>query len=525
MTKIHTGIIGGLAIALAVVLTAPFKLASPVNAQTGAPAWETVKTEVPVGKSVRLEIRLIGAGANPVTSGVTVTSTRLDMGPDGMATMTAPLRPAASATPGVLAFDADLAMAGRWALTISAKVEGQPKPVSGKVVFTAVEKRSETPPPASGTGGERKIAYYRNPMGLPDVSPVPKKDPMGMDYIPVYADAVSGPPGTVRIGLDKVQRAGVRTEAVNRRDLTRTVRAVGRVVSDESRLAVVAVRFNGFIEELLVPLTGTEVRAGHPLVRVWIESPEILQKQADFLTSLRAKPDRPGDPERAEQNLRMFGIPDQAMEQLRRRGQPIRSVVLTAPSHGTVIEKPAIVGMRFSTGDTLFRIADHSKVWIMAQVPERDLAFVRVGQKTRVTLRALPELSLESPVAFIYPELDASTRTALLRVELPNPDGRLHIGLYADVAIASGIADGPVLAVPESAVIDSGTRRVAFVAKGEGLFEPRDLDLGRRGNGFVEVRAGLAEGEQIVVKGNFLVDAESNLRAALATFTAPKTQP
>lgn len=525
MTKVHAMIAGGLAVALAGALTAMLNFALPVNAQSETPVWEAVKAEVPVGKSVRLEIRLIGAGANPVMSGVTVTSTRLDMGPDGMATMTAPLRPVSSAMPGIIAFETDLVMAGRWALTVSAKVEGQPKPVTGKVIFTAVEKRSESPSPANGTVSERKIVYYRNPMGLPDVSPVPKKDPMGMDYIPVHADEVSGRPGTVRIDPDKVQRAGVRIETVGRRNLARTVRAVGNIVSDESRLAVFTVRFNGFIEELLVPLTGTDVRAGQPLVRVWIESPEILQKQADFLTSLRGRTDRQGDTERAEQNLRLFGIPDQALEQLRRRGQPIRSIVLMAPTQGTVIDKPAVVGMRFAAGDTLFKIADHSRVWVMAQVAERDLAHVRVGQTGRVTFRALPGLALEGPVAFIYPELDKTTRSALLRIELPNPDGRLHIGLYADVAIGAGVSDDPVLAVPEAAVIDSGTRQVAFVAKGDGLFEPRDLNLGRRGHGFVEVREGLAEGERIVASGNFLIDAESNLRAALATFAAPKTQP
>ena len=522
MKRAHAVIAGGLAITLATVLISSFELLSVGIAQTG-PAWEAVKAEVPVGKSVRLEVRLTGAGSPPAASGITVTSTRLDMGPDGMKTMTVPVRPVASATPGVLAFETDLVMAGRWALTISAKVEGQSKPVSSTVIFTVVEKKSEASP--AGAGGERKIIYYRNPMGLADVSSAPKKDSMGMDYIPVYADEVSGPPGSVRISVEKVQRAGVRTESVGRRDLRQTVRAVGSIVSDETRLSTVTVKFSGFVEELLVASTGAEIRAGQPLARVWIESPEMLQKQADYLTSLRGRSERQGDAERAEKNLRLFGFPEQAIEQLRRTGDPIRSIVLTAPTHGTVIEKPAMVGMRFAVGETLFRIADHSKVWVMAQVAERDLGLVQVGQKGRVTLRAFPGVSIEGPVAFIYPELDTATRTALLRIELPNRDGRLHIGLYADVAIETAAADGQVLAIPQSAVIDSGTRRVAFVAKEEGLFEPRDLVLGRRGNGFVEVREGLTDGERIVVSGNFLIDAESNLRAALATFQAPKAQP
>jgi Cu(I)/Ag(I) efflux system membrane fusion protein len=436
-----------------------------------------------------------------------------------MATMTAKLRPVASTFAGVLAFEAELVMAGRWALTLTATVEGQPKPVTGVVVFTAVNKKSEAP-----SSGERKILYYRNPMGLADVSTAPKKDSMGMDYIPVYADEVSAPDGTVRISLDKVQRAGVRTEAVARRSLARSVRSVGTIVPDESRLAVVTAKFGGFVEELFVPLTGVDVRAGQPLMRVWIESPEILQKQADFLTALRGGPDRAADAERAARNLRLFGISDPVIERLRQTREGVRSIVLTAPSNGTVLEKPAVVGMRFAPGDRLFRTADLSTVWMMTQVTERDLALIRIGQKAQITLKAYADAPIDGRVAFIYPEIEMPTRTARVRIELPNRDGNLRAGLYGDVTIDAQADGGPVIAVPASAIIDSGTRRVAFVAKDDGVFEPRNLILGRRGNGYVEVREGLAENEKIVVSGNFLIDAESNLRAALAAFTASEAQ-
>ncbi len=361
-------------------------------------------------------------------------------------------------------------------------------------------------------------------MGLPDTSPTPKKDWMGMDYIPVYADEANDAPGTVRISLEKVQRAGVRTEEVVRRNLTRTVRAVGTVEPDESRLAVVTAKFNGFVEELFVPVTGATVRAGVPLMRVWIESPEILQKQSDFLIALRGTPYRAEDAERAIRNLRLFGIPESLIGRLRETREPVRSIVLTAPADGTVMQKPAVVGMRFGAGDTLFRTADLSKVWVMAQVPERDLALVRIGQSARITIKAYADAPREGRVAFVYPQLDSPTRTAQIRIELANGDGRLKAGLYADVEIEAR-SDETSVAIPDSAVIDSGQRRVAFVEKGDGIFEPRELTLGRRGNGFVEVRDGIVEGERVVVTGNFLIDAESNLRAALATFTAPQAAP
>jgi Cu(I)/Ag(I) efflux system membrane fusion protein len=510
-----TLLFGGAAAALAAAL---FALPAPTDAQDAPVSWQAVKAEVPVGKSVRLELKLAGADGRAVAQGVTVTSTRLDMGPDGMKTMTAPLRPVASPSPGVVAFDTDLVMAGRWALTISANVAGQPKPVSGVVVFTAVEKRSEAAP-APASGAPRKALYYRNPMGLPDVSPVPKKDPMGMDYIAVYEDEASGPPGTVRISLDKVQRAGVRTEAVARRALSRTVSAVGTIVPDESRVAVVTAKFSGFVEELYVATTGAEVRAGMPLMRIWIESQDLLRKQSDYLVALRASPPRPSDVERAAQTLRLFGIPGAAIDNLARAGEPVRSLVVTAPRTGTVLEKPALAGMRFDPGSVLFRTADLTTVWVTAEVAERDLGAVRPGQTARVTLKAYPDAAATGTVAFVYPELNMATRTAPVRIELPNRDGLLKAGLYADVEIAAEVGNGPVIAVPNSAIIDSGRRRVAFVAKDDGMFEPRDLALGRRGDGFVEVREGLAEGERIVVAGNFLIDAESNLRAALAAFT------
>ena len=508
---------GGLALVaagLAVIFVSPH----PGIAASDEPKWEAVNAEVPTGKAVRLEARLIGAGGTPVASSITVTSKRLDMGPDGMPTMAAPLKPIlGGGEPGVVAFEADIAMAGRWALTITAKVEGQPKPVTGVVVFTASEKRSDAAPVAPAAG-ERRIVYYRNPMGLPDTSPVRRKDSMGMDYIPVYEDEVSGTAGTIRISPEKIQRAGVRTAVVGRHALVQSVRGAGTITADERRLAVLTAKFNGFVEELFVSLTGAHVRKGDPLIRVWINSQEILQKQADYLGALKGDS---RDIERAAGNLRLFGIPDEVIAGLRRTGRPVRSMTLNAATAGTVMEKPAVVGMQFEQGSTLFRIADLSTVWVIARVAERDLPAIAIGQRATITLNADSSRPIDGRIAFVYPELDMSTRTAVVRIEVPNSGGKLKVGQYADVAIEATLTEAPVIAVPNSAVMDSGTRQVAFVAKDGGVFEPRDVVLGLRGVHFVEVRKGLFEGERIVVTGNFLIDAESNLRAAINGLTVP----
>ena len=508
---------GGIMIAAIAVAATLFTTQITVG-QT-APHWEAVSAQVVTGRNVRLTARLLGANGQPVASAIMVTASRLDMGPDGMQTMTSELRQVATTEPGTVVFETDIAMAGRWALRLTSTVAGQAQPVTGVVVFTAAQQRSDATP-AAPAAGERRVLYYRNPMGLADVSPTPKRDSMGMAYIPVYADDLNGPPGTVRISPEKIQRAGVRTQRVERRSLAQDIRAVGSVVHDESRLAVTTVKFGGFVEELFVPTTGAHVTAGQPLLRVWIESKDLLDKEVDYLFALR----RGDDTSREENNLRIFGVPEQVIDELRRTKLPARSVVLTAPLDGIVLEKPAIVGMRFNPGDMLYKTADHSKVWVLAQVAEHDLSLLKPGQRARISLTAFAGETFDGRVALVYPELDAATRTATVRIEVPNDNLRIKPGQYADVIIEAATSQGAVIAVPRSAIIDSGSRQVAFVAKGNGAFEPRELKLGARGEDFVAVRSGLKVGENVVVAGNFLLDAESNLQTALRSFEAPQVQ-
>jgi Cu(I)/Ag(I) efflux system membrane fusion protein len=378
--------------------------------------------------------------------------------------------------------------------------------------------------------GERKVLYYRNPMGLPDTSPVPKKDAMGMDYIPVYeGEEPSAKAGTVKISLDKVQLLGVRTEPAAERELRRALQAVGTIQANERQLYKVTPRFEGWIDKLHVNTTGQAVAKGQPLMEVY--SPELVAAQDEYLIALRAIEDtRSSGPEAqavmqrlAEgvlRRLRNWGISESELDRLRKEGQPRQLLTYRSPVAGVVLQKPSVQGMRFMPGEALYEIADLSSVWLVAEVFERDLGLVKLGQEARLRILAYPDREFAGKVVFIYPTLEPDTRTARVRIELANRGGLLKPAMYGTVQLAAGHPRGKVLAIPDSAVLDSGTRQVVLVQRGEGLFEPRDVKLGMRADGYAEVREGVEAGEQVVVRANFLIDAESNLKAALETFGA-----
>jgi len=390
-----------------------------------------------------------------------------------------------------------------------------------EISFEPAAKKTAAP-----AGGPRRILYYRNPMGLPDTSPAPKKDWMGMDYIPVYEGEEQDDGKTVRVSLDKIQRSGVRTEAVEARVIVHPVRAVGTVMHDESRLTIVTMRSDGYIEDLFVNRTGQHVHAGEPLFRVY--SPDIQRAQIDLLVAMGSSrgggisaSDTNRNVEGALQRLRNLGIPESRIKEVRDTGSNPRTLDWPAPATGDVVEKRVVNGQRVKAGDELYRIADHTHVWVIADVAESDLAVLKKGTRATVAFRAYPMQPVEGEVTFIYPELKAETRTARVRIEVPNPDGRLKVDMYADVVFRSG-GEAAVAAVPVSAVIDSGTRQVVLVSKGEGRFEPRPVKLGARGDGYVEILEGVRKGEDVVTSATFLIDAESNLKAALQSFTQPE---
>jgi membrane fusion protein, copper/silver efflux system len=369
--------------------------------------------------------------------------------------------------------------------------------------------------------GERKILYYRNPMGLADTSPTPKKDSMGMDYIPVY-EGEDDDGNTVKLSLGKIQRSGVRTEPAEKRLMIRQVRAVGTVAYDERRLTIVTLRSDGYIEDLFVNTTGQPVRAGEPLFRVY--SAQIQQAQTDLIVAVRAVKrgmvGSEGDRalEGAMQRLRNLAVPEARIHDVHENGVNPRTIDWPAPANGTVIVKRVINGQRVVAGDELYRIADTSTIWVIADVAEADLAMIRQGTRAVVTFRAYPMQPVEGEVTLIYPEVKPETRTARVRIEVANPDGRLKADMYADVVFRTGDDHSPVVTVPHDAVINSGTQQVVFVARGEGRFEPRKVKVGRRSDGYCEVLEGLREGEEVVTSATFLIDSESNLRAALKSF-------
>jgi Cu(I)/Ag(I) efflux system membrane fusion protein len=386
------------------------------------------------------------------------------------------------------------------------------------------------PPPAAhtaqdGSAPARKVLYYRHPMGLPDTSPVPKKDEMNMDYIPVYEGDVP-PANMVKISLDKVQKLGVRTEPVSERNVERTVRAVGVIEPNERRIFTIAPKFEGWIERLYANATGEPVGRGQPLMDVY--SPGLVATQEEYLIAWRGlqslKDAAPEVQSRMRdlvdsslQRLSYWDISREEIERLQRDGRATRTLVLRSRVSGVVLEKMAFEGMRFMPGEVLYRIGDLSMVWLIADIFEQDLPLLSVGQSVNIALPAFPGRSFTGKVIFIYPTLNTGTRTARVRIEIGNPDGALRPGMYASLELMD-VPRNAALTVPDSAVLDSGTRRVVIVERGAGLFEPREVRLGMRGESYVEVLEGVTAGERVVVAANFLIDAESNMKSALGAF-------
>jgi Cu(I)/Ag(I) efflux system membrane fusion protein len=375
---------------------------------------------------------------------------------------------------------------------------------SEDVSFDKVESPAAAEVQSEKPAGNRKVLYYRNPMGLPDVSKTPKRDSMGMDYIPVY-EGEDDDSATVRLSPGKIQRAGVRTEPAAMRVIAEPVRAPGTIQFDERRVAVISLRTEAYIETVGNVTTGSEVHKGDPLVRLFSQT--IANAAAEYLTS--------GVPIR----LLNLGVPEQFIAEVKRRHEVPLTFTWPAPRDGIVLERNVVDGQRLAPGDVLFRIADHSAVWVMVDVAERDLAAVAEGQPVTMRVRSHPDRTFTGKVGLVYPRLNPATRTVPVRIELANPDLLLKPNMYADAEIDTG-SGAPVLAVPDSAVIDSGDRQVIIIDKKNGRFEPRAVQLGRRGTGYVEVRNGVTSGEAVVTTANFLIDAESNLKSALQSLSA-----
>ncbi len=403
---------------------------------------------------------------------------------------------------------------------------------------TAARVTAATAPAAKQ---ERKPLYYRNPMGLPDTSPTPKKDSMGMDYVPVYQDEQTGqneqdgqggaPKNQIRISTAKVQKLGVKTEVASLRFLDRLVRASGRIEPDERRIYDIAPKFEGYIERLLVNATGQPVRKGQPLFEVY--SPELVSAQREYAIAAQGVGALKGADDEAQAGMRALAAASLArlknwdisaaqLKALAKSEETKRTLSFLSPVTGVVTEKKALAGMRFMPGESLYQVTDLSTVWVLADVFEQDIGQVKPGAEARIKIDAYPGKVFQGAITYVYPTLNSETRTVPVRIRMTNPGGLLKPGMFAQVEL-SVAPKAKVLTVPVSAVIDSGTRSIVLVqtreGRAEGRFEPRQVKLGAKSDDYVEVLDGVRAGERVVVAANFLIDAESNLEAAISGFS------
>lgn len=365
-------------------------------------------------------------------------------------------------------------------------------------------------------GGD--VAYYTCSMHPSVKSQTEGACPIcSMDLTPVTQEEVQT--GVVRVDAQRRQEIGVRTAPVVARRVETTIRAVGTVTYDETRLSAVSLKYEGWIERLYVEETGQPVRRGEPLLALY--SPALLSAQEELLTALASqRAARETElPERADylvaasrRRLSLWDLSVRQIDEIARTGQPVKSVPVFSPVSGFVVEKNIVEGQAVEPGETLYRIAGLDRVWIDAEVYESELPLVRVGQAVEVTFPYLPGKSFSGRVGYIYPYLEGGTRTGKVRVELPNPGLELKPEMYANVVFR--VEGGQRVVVPEEAVIYAGPRRLVFVDLGEGRLEPREIEVGLRVGDAYEVLSGLREGEVVVTSGNFLIAAESRLKSA-----------
>ena len=329
--------------------------------------------------------------------------------------------------------------------------------------------------------------------------------------------------GAVQISPEKQQLIGVKFGTIETRPLEKLIRTVGRIDYDEKRIVTVSLKVGGWIEDLYVDFTGRYVRQGEPLLAIY--SPELVSAQEEYLIALRAKKDLAKSPfpevagsgnslaESAKRRLKLWDISDDQIKALEESGQVKMTLALHSPFSGFVLEKAAYKGMNVMPGIALYKLGDLSVVWLIADIYEYEILFIRLGQQASIQFSYLPGETFTGKAIYISPLLDPNTRTAKVRFEFSNPHGKLKPEMFANVEMK--IQLGQKLAVPEEAVIDTGLRQIAIVDKGSGYFEPREIKVGAKVENYYEVIKGLKAGERVVTSANFLIDSESKLKEAL----------
>lgn len=391
---------------------------------------------------------------------------------------------------------------------------------------------------AAGTGagnGQREILFYRNPMDPTITSPIPAKDEMGMDYVPVYADEarqVAEQGTTVSIDPVMVQNMNVQTEVAERRDLKQEIRTVGYLEYDQERMVTVTTKYSGWVEKVYVNYVGEPVERGEPLFEIY--SPELLQTEEELLSALEyadqfdSTSTEAGRRARAlvdaaRERLRYWDIAPEQIDQLIETGEVFRTLQVVAPAGGVVMKRMlGLEGMAVRPGMEVYHIADLRSLWLSVEVFEHQVAQIDVGSAAEIELTYFPGEVFRGTVRFIDPEFSESTRTLGVKIEVPNPKGRLRSGMFGTVRFRPTMAR-QALAVPSQSVLRTGKRNVVIVDLGGGSFAPREVELGHEGGGYVEILSGLSEGDRIVTSSQFLIDSESSLQAAVQKMIAQRS--
>jgi Cu(I)/Ag(I) efflux system membrane fusion protein len=383
-------------------------------------------------------------------------------------------------------------------------------------------------PAVTAQAGERKVLYWYDPMHPQYRSDKPGSSPdCGMEMVPLYADEAALqqnlPAGAIQISPQKQQLTGIRTAPASRRPLTKTIRTVGVIQPDETRVHKIHTKFPGWVEKLFINSTGQQVHAGEPIIAIY--SPDLLSTQTEYLLARRGYEQLHHSPvadaadssqsllEATRRRLQLWDITPQQIRELEETGKAQTLVTLHSPVSGYVTAKDVYQGVYVTPETDLYTVTDLSRVWVVLDVYEHEVPDVHVGTPITLRLSYYPGVTLTGSIAYVYPYLDGKTRTNKVRVELNNPGMRLKPDMYANAEIQASLGDQ--LVVPDDAVLDSGIRQTVFVATGNGHFEPRTVQLGQRGDGYVAVIDGVRAGEQVVVAANFMVDSESQLKAAL----------
>jgi len=401
------------------------------------------------------------------------------------------------------------------------------KPLPWLKQVTGNEVAMDTKQPA------RKPLFYRNPMNPTVTSPVPAKDSMGMDYIPIYASdlAGGGSPGTVVIDPTVVQNIGVRTALATRETISRTIPASGRVDYDEALLARLHPKVSGWIKKLFVSDTGTAVKKDTMLLSIY--SPQLVASEQEYLLALKHSESRahsrPGPDDTGVQQLlrssrerlQLFDVPAHQMRALEKNHKLIQALHIHSPATGTVLNIGAREGQYVTPKTELYKIADLSKVWVYADVYEYEIPWIKLNDTGEIRLDALPGRVFTGKITYIYPYLDAQTRTNKIRFEVDNPDRLLKPNMFADVTLHAE-AHPDALVIPTEAIIRTGETPRVFVQTGKGTFEPRRVVLGLESDQGTEILKGLQTGERVVTSAQFLLDSESSLTEAAAKMVAPE---